>query len=86
MGKYSKFKVLIVEDDEDDYILLEELLIEAVGEIGTITWAEDYKSAQASIANEHFDFYFLDNRLGAELGLNLIVEIKQLRQLLCYQE
>ncbi len=77
MGKYSKFKVLIVEDDEDDYILLEELLIEAVGEIGTITWAEDYKSAQAKIADEHFDFYFLDNRLGAELGLDLIVEIKQ---------
>ncbi|NQZ88155.1 MAG: GGDEF domain-containing response regulator [Colwellia sp.] len=77
MGKYSKFKVLIVEDDEDDYILLEELLIEAVGEIGTITWAEDFKSAQTKIADEHFDFYFLDNRLGAELGLNLIVEIKR---------
>ncbi|NQZ83639.1 MAG: GGDEF domain-containing response regulator [Colwellia sp.] len=77
MGKYSKFKVLIVEDDEDDYILLEELLLEAVGDIGAITWAEDYKSAQARIANEHFDFYFLDNRLGAELGLDLIVEIKQ---------
>ena len=26
---------------------------------------------------EHFDFYFLDNRLGAALGLDLIVEIKQ---------
>ena len=77
MGKYSKFKVLIVEDDEDDYILLEELLLEAVGDIGAITWAEDYKSAQARIATEHFDFYFLDNRLGAELGLDLIVEIKQ---------
>jgi len=77
MGKYSKFKVLIVEDDEDDYILLEELLTEAVGDVGAITWAEDFKSAQAKIANEHFDFYFLDNRLGAELGLELIVEIKQ---------
>jgi len=77
MSKYSKFKVLIVEDDEDDYILLEELLIEAVGDIGAITWAEDFKSAQAKIASEHFDFYFLDNRLGAELGLELIVEIKQ---------
>ena len=77
MGKYSKFKVLIVEDDEDDYILLQDLLIEAVGDIGSISWAEDFKSAQTKIANEHFDFYFLDNRLGAELGLELIVEIKQ---------
>ncbi|ALO36163.1 hypothetical protein CMT41_16570 [Colwellia sp. MT41] len=77
MGKYSKFKVLIVEDDEDDYILLEALLIEAVGDIGSIVWAEDFKSAQTKIANEHFDFYFLDNRLGAELGVELILEIKQ---------
>ena len=77
MGKYSKFKVLIVEDDEDDYILLEELLIEAIGDVGSIVWAEDFKSAQTKIANEHFDFYFLDNRLGAELGVELIVEIKQ---------
>jgi len=77
MSKYSKFKVLIVEDDEDDYVLLEELLIEAIGEVGAIHWAENFKSAQAKIATEHFDFYFLDNRLGAELGLELIVEIKQ---------
>jgi diguanylate cyclase (GGDEF)-like protein len=77
MSKYSKFKILIVEDDEDDYVLLEELLIEAIGDVGAIHWAEDFKSAQAKIATEHFDFYFLDNRLGAELGLELIVEIKQ---------
>ncbi|NQY88440.1 MAG: GGDEF domain-containing response regulator [Colwellia sp.] len=77
MNKYSKFKILIVEDDEDDYVLLEELLIEAIGDVGAIHWAEDFKSAQAKIATEHFDFYFLDNRLGAELGLELIVEIKQ---------
>lgn len=76
MGKYSKFKVLIVEDDEDDYVLLQELLTEAVGEIGAIYWAEDFKSAQKKIANDNFDFYFLDNRLGAELGLELICEIK----------
>ncbi|NRA52535.1 MAG: EAL domain-containing protein [Gammaproteobacteria bacterium] len=76
MNKYSKFKVLIVEDDEDDYVLLQELLTEAVGEIGAIYWAEDFKSAQKKIANDNFDFYFLDNRLGAELGLELICEIK----------
>jgi len=77
MGKYSNFNILIVEDDEDDYILLKELLVEMVGDIGAIYWAEDFKSAQQKIANEQFDFYFLDNRLGAELGLELIVEIKQ---------
>jgi len=77
MSKYSKFKILIVEDDEDDYVLLEDLLEEAIGEVEYICWADDFKSAQAKIANDNFDCYFLDNRLGAELGLELIVEIKQ---------
>ena len=77
MNNYSRLKILIVEDDEDDYILLRELLIEAIGEVDTICWAEDFKSAQVKISNENFDFYFLDNRLGAELGLDLIAEIKQ---------
>ncbi|NRA54028.1 MAG: GGDEF domain-containing response regulator [Gammaproteobacteria bacterium] len=77
MGKYSNFSILIIEDDEDDYILLKELLVETVGDIGAIDWAEDFKSAQQKIASEQFDFYFLDNHLGAELGLELIVEIKQ---------
>lgn len=70
-------KILIIEDDEDDYILLKELLCDAIGETASISWAVDFKSALTKIANEHFDFYFLDNRLGAELGLDLIEKIKQ---------
>jgi len=75
--KYSQMKILIVEDDEDDYILLQELLIDAIGNSASITWADDFKSAQTKIVSEDFDFYFLDNRLGAELGLDLIAKIKQ---------
>ena len=70
-------KILIVEDDEDDYVLLKELLIEAIGHVAEICWAEDYLTAKLKIKNERFDFYFLDNRLGAEQGLDLIDEIKQ---------
>ena len=53
MNNYSRLKILIVEDDEDDYILLRELLIEAIGEVDTICWAEDFKSAQVKISNEN---------------------------------
>lgn len=70
-------KILIVEDDEDDYVLLKELLIEAIGNVAEICWAEDYLTAKLKIKSERFDFYFLDNRLGAEQGLDLIDEIKQ---------
>lgn len=70
-------RVLIVEDDEDDYILLKEHLIEAIGDVAEIIWAEDYQSAKLKISNDHFDFYLLDNYLGAQRGLGLIDEIKK---------
>jgi len=77
MAKYTTFKVLIVEDDEDDYVLLKALLSEAIGEVESIHCAEDFQSARDIITTEHFDFYFIDNHLGPELGLDLISDIKQ---------
>lgn len=74
---YNRMEVLIVEDDEDDYILLKELLEEAFGAIGKIDWAEDFSSARLLIKQSDYQMYFIDNRLGAELGLDLILSIKQ---------
>ena len=69
--------ILIVEDDEDDFVLLQELLEDSLGEIGVIDWAVDTKSAIEYITHKNHQMYFIDNRLGAELGLDLIVRIKQ---------
>jgi len=70
-------RILIVDDDEDDFILLESMLYEALGKISEVVWAKSYNQALELIEHSDFDFYFLDNRLGAELGLGLIQEIKQ---------
>jgi diguanylate cyclase (GGDEF)-like protein len=75
--KYSQMRILIVDDDNDDFILLEELLFEAIGKAKEVLWAQSYDHALELIEQSDFDFYFLDNRLGAKLGLDLIVEIKQ---------
>ena len=71
-NNYSDLKILIVEDDEDDYFILSELLLDALGTSPQIDWAEDYQSAQELIGAGQYQFYFLDNRLGAHLGLELI--------------
>jgi diguanylate cyclase (GGDEF)-like protein len=75
--KYSQMRILIVDDDDDDFILLEDLLFEAIGKANEILWAQSYDHALELIEHSDFDFYFLDNRLGAKLGLDLIAEIKQ---------
>ncbi|NQZ30883.1 MAG: EAL domain-containing protein [Oceanospirillaceae bacterium] len=76
-NNYSCMSILIVEDDEDDFVLLQELLEDSLGEIGVIDWAVDTKSAIEYITHKNHQMYFIDNRLGAELGLDLIVRIKQ---------
>lgn len=70
-------RILIVEDDEDDYIIISDLLVDALGTVGSIVWAHSYDHALEQIEQVDFDFYFIDNRLGAKLGLGLIAEIKQ---------
>ena len=76
-AKYSQMRILIVDDDDDDYVILEELLTEAIGKVAEIVWATSFDHALEHIELSDFDFYFLDNRLGAKLGLDLIAEIKQ---------
>ena len=70
-------RILIVDDDEDDYIIINALLAEALGTVGSVVWAHSYDHALEKIEQDDFDFYFIDNRLGAKLGLGLIAEIKQ---------
>ena len=70
-------RILIVDDDEDDFIILEDLLFDGIGKVREIVWAKSFDHAIELIEQSDFDFYFLDNRLGAKLGLGLIKEIKQ---------
>jgi len=74
---HSALDILIVEDDEDDYFILNDLLLEALGQLGHVQWASNYELALEFIATEHYHFYFIDNRLGAHLGLDLLEKIKE---------
>ncbi len=65
-------KVLLVEDDEDDYLLTRDLLAE-IGEASyALHWAASYDDALRRIASEDYDVWLLDYRLGAHSGLDLL--------------
>ena len=50
----NSIKVLLVEDDEDDYVLTSELLKDVVGTEYEITWAPNYASGlTAMLGNQH---------------------------------
>lgn len=73
----EKINVLVVEDDEDDFILTSSLL----GEIYTGSfepeWVKTYEDALERIAGNHFDICLLDYRLGAHDGLEVLKHARE---------
>jgi PAS domain S-box-containing protein len=70
----EKIKVLLVDDDEDDFILTKDLLSEIEDGKFELEWTPTYNYAlQKLIQNEH-DIFLVDFRLGEYSGLQLIHE------------
>src|SRR4028119_454838 len=65
-------KVLLVEDDEDDYVIIRDLLSEM--EKFELNWVTDYDHALEMIERKEHDVCLLDYRLGERSGLELLRE------------
>src|SRR6187402_2497438 len=70
--KGSLIKVLIIEDDEDDVLLVREYLSRSDHYRFEISWEPDIKKAQEQMVKGDFDVFLIDYRLGSENGLDLI--------------
>jgi two-component system CheB/CheR fusion protein len=65
-------RVLLVDDDEDDYVLTRDLLTEIPGAGFALTWEADVDAALAAMTRGDHDVYLLDYRLGRHTGLDLL--------------
>ncbi len=68
----EKIKVLLIEDDDDDYLITRDLLAEIDPQRFALAWAADYDAALQKIAVASYDVCLLDYRLGAQDGLALL--------------
>ena len=68
----EKISVLIVEDDEDDFILTTDLLNEISSDRFVPEWVNTYEKASERIVGNHYDICLLDYRLGQHDGLELL--------------
>jgi DNA-binding response OmpR family regulator len=70
----KQIRILLVDDDEDDYILTNELLKEFKHKGYSLDWVETYQAGLKSMIEGEYDIYLLDFRLGPRNGLELLKE------------
>lgn len=70
-------RLLLVEDDEDDYILTSGYLQELPSYCFEIVWADSPQQALTRLSEESFDICLLDFQLGAENGLSVLKQAQQ---------
>lgn len=67
-------RVLLVDDDEDDFLITEEFLEESVHSTFSLDWTTDYHQALEAIRKEEYDVYLLDLHLGQWSGFDLLTK------------
>lgn len=70
-------KLLLIEDDEDDYVLIRDMLSEIPYRNYILHWAPSYQSGIEAIEGNGFDVCLLDFRLGQQSGLEMLKVAKE---------
>ena len=68
----ERCRVLLIEDDEDDYLITRDLLASQGRVRFELDWCPSYEAALAAIQDRRHDAYLIDYRLGKRTGLELV--------------
>jgi len=69
----KEVKVLLIDDDEDDYILTKAVFDQLYGKY-SLHWVNSYEKGISAILKRQFDVYLVDYRLGKGTGIELLKE------------
>ncbi|WP_315822228.1 response regulator [Paraflavitalea speifideaquila] len=67
-------RILIVDDDEDDFYITNSTIKDINGDNFKVDWCYKYQEALDHICHKRYDLYFIDYFLGAKTGLDLLRE------------
>ena len=70
-------KILLVEDDPHDYVLIEDLLQRALTNGFDLKWVDNYLSAMEAIGSKNHDVCLLDYHLGDRDGIEILREVME---------
>jgi signal transduction histidine kinase len=69
--EHQVINILLVEDDEDDYVIIRDVLSEIEGQEFQLDWVSTYQEAIVKIRSNHYDVCLIDYRLGERDGIQL---------------
>src|SRR5689334_1645623 len=75
MAEEAKVRVLLVDDDEDEYVVTRDLFRE-MGSGYALSWACSYEDAVMEISQGEWDAFLFDYHLGTRTGVDLLRETK----------
>src|SRR6201985_3445363 len=70
----SPKRILIIEDDQDDFLIIEACIKDIPDKKFEIDWCYDYQEALNHIERDRYDICFVDYLLGEKTGLDLLRE------------
>ena len=70
----KKTRVLLIDDDEDDFIITRDIIDDMPGRNYRLDWTASFNEALKLIGQQQHDVYLIDFRLGAHDGLELITK------------
>lgn len=73
----SNASILIVDDDEDDFIITGEYIKSIPGNSFKIDWSKNYKDGMKRLLSGEYNLCFVDYRLGAKSGVDFLKEAMQ---------
>ncbi len=77
-NKAKTIRILLVEDDEDDYIILRDCLADLGGSSKfMLDWVPTYQAGLTQILRATHDIYLIDHYLAESSGLDLLKEAQQ---------
>ncbi|MEJ8843812.1 ATP-binding protein [Lacibacter sp. H375] len=74
MPQSDKIRIAIVDDDQDDYYIINDYISDIDGKDFIVHWYKDYSTALQKIRERDYHLYFIDYRLGSQTGLDLLHE------------
>jgi PAS domain S-box-containing protein len=75
----NEIRIAVIDDDEDDFFIIQEYIHAINRKQFKIDWYSDYSTAIEKIRNRDYHLYFVDYFLGSKTGLDLLKEAAALK-------